>query len=237
MKAPFNLWGSIQLPRWSSCSPFLMYYSQSLWAGFWLVYQTRRTSWQHVWSSLSVLILLKQKIPFVLCTSHPFFPNKRNLLWQGFRNTISPQKQLRYWQGRREKKHTVWLKSYHKGSLGSQHHPANSCKMLLFFWNYFKNPIQDHEEAQWTGITTGSQDCSINLIFNNETALHMYYQFPKAATFSPAAAKTQMWHSCDMEPSCSTQFGFLQDPAPRNLWPGQATVSIFTCKWTVRNET
>lgn len=24
--------------------------------------------------------------------------------------------------------------------------------MLLFFWNYFKNPMQDCEEAQWTGI-------------------------------------------------------------------------------------
>lgn len=172
------------------------------------------------------------------CSVHisSIFSNKRNLLWQGFRNTMSPQKQLRYWQGRREKKHTVWLKSCHKGSLGSQHHPVNSCKMLLF-WNYFKNPIQDHEEAQWTGITTGSQDCSINLIFNNETVLHTYYPFPKAATFSPAAAKTQVWHSCDVEPSCSTQFRFLQDPAPRNLWPGQATVSIFIYKRMVRNET
>ena len=100
-----------------------------------------------------MLILLKQNIPFVLCISYPFFSNKRNILWQGFRNTISPQEQLRYWQGRREKKNTVWLKSYHEGSLCSQHHPVNSCKMLLLFWNYFKNPMQDREEAQWTGIT------------------------------------------------------------------------------------
>lgn len=91
--------------------------------------------------------------------------------------------------------------------------------MLLFFWNYFKILCKIVKKLQWTGIILlDCQDCSINLTFNNETVLHMYYQFQSGYILA-CCCQTQMWHSCDAEPSCSTQLRFLQDPASRSLGP------------------